>query len=246
MRAALPLAVLAMAMPGAATAAPEVACPYVSEALGNTADVLLEVRKGSVSGNALVSLADASERAEYEMGVAAWKPAAVDAAGGMFALAAGAHNGGLDAAAVAKLLSLADIVVTETLAVCGAGYVPVFIRPGESDTRACTEVLKFARTVEQVLPTIAGKPDAIYPRPAIMMAVSEAKKARGQVEASLWSAASRAALDAVDAAALDLATSSAPLGPAAAAKIAVDARVVVDEGRGICGVYDFRDINFGS
>ncbi len=235
MRATLATAMLAIMLPAAATSAPVDACASVKETLKWTAGALLTVRDGKSSGDDAGYVADAAEYAVDRMQAAGgWSDNAIAATERAFELARSAGKSGFDADGAAELLALADIIAAEAATLCAPGTVPVFVRPGVGDARACGQVIKALEAVARVLPTIAGKPGAPPPM-LIYIASKEARKARGQASASQWSAASLAALDALAAEADALNGAPDRFGEDAAAAFAGLAGPVAEETRTICG-----------
>jgi hypothetical protein len=201
--------------------------------LSNSADVLLAVRDGKVSGNAIVYLADAFQRAADEMRGGEWTEGAIAAADEIFALATGKHMAGFSTADAATLLKLSDTVAAETATTCDPRRVPVFVRPGEPDGRACPQVERALKSIAMALPAVAGG-DKAPPRIVLLTAANESQKAAGHAEASQWSAASIAALKAVTEEVRGLLKAPERRGNAEAANYAAIVRPVESQAASVC------------
>ncbi len=231
MRLALSTAALVVALPAAAAENP--ACPYVIEALEYTADVLLATRDGGVSREDVFFLADAQRRAAEEMRGGEWTEGAIAAADEAFFLA-WLHLGGFDANASATLLKLGDTIAAETATTCDPRRIPIFVRPGVGDGRACPQVARALKSIEMALPAIAGAEGAPK-RTVLLIAANESQKAARYAEVSQWSMASIAALKAVTGEARALLKAPERTGDAESTAFKVFADPAKAEAMAICG-----------
>jgi hypothetical protein len=158
------LAATILTLTSSPSLADDLACDAVEEALEWTADFLLTVRdqKADAYESAAMYVRDAAEFGVERMRQAGWSEASLAAAADMMQRSSAAHDDPGEAEAnAAPILAAADILAAEASGRCGEEIVPVFVRPGVGDRRACADVIEVLEALARDSPSRLGRAAAL-------------------------------------------------------------------------------------
>jgi hypothetical protein len=218
---------------GTARAGTDPGCPAMKELLRTAADALEAARDGKPANGRYV--VDAAVFAADRTIEAKWPEATLDILGemGLLAIAITERNGEVMPGDAVGMLGYADALAVITAERCGEGFVPVFVRPGAGDPRACTQVIKTLAAIEEAMPAIRGD----QPPLMAMLVATAGKRAFDHAAVAQWNTDAVDALRIIEISARAIARGDTPSGPNAERRMRNLAATVTAEAKGICAKY---------
>lgn len=219
-------------MPAPALAQDDAACEAAEEVLHWTAEALIDARDGKDLGQGAMYIADAVEYAADRNAAAGWPESFIGVLDelGMLAASIDGRGGVVEPGEAEGLLGYADALAATTLERCGPEEIPVFVRPGVGDPRACDAVIEALAALENAMRSVAGDGAAMW----LLPVATESEKALGHATTSQWSPETLSALNEIEIGARLMSRGETPANAGAAAQMRDLAATIAAEAQGIC------------